>query len=571
MPDRFLSGSSRHTPLSLVTVVLLAFWATPLGAAQKAAETACSSCHEQGKKLAASAHASLPCEGCHENHEKYPHPKKVEKPVCGSCHPEVAGQFALGVHGQTAAKGKSGAPDCGVCHGSAHELLRPSASEFHKAVPETCGMCHSEISEQYKASVHGKALAEGKTGAPLCTACHGEHTILAPSSAASPVNPNNIRETCGRCHNDVRLGRRLGLPLDRVVSFDASFHGLAAKSGSQTVANCASCHGIHNILPSSDPKSTVHQKNLAATCGKCHPGAGKRFAIGQVHQWGGKAEAAYVTWVREFYVILIPLVIGLMALHNMGDFARKAWFDRLGRAWRNRDISTPVVQKPGMAHRKREVRMYPLERLQHLLLVVSFLVLVWTGFALKYPDQFWARPLVAWESSWPVRGTLHRIAAVIMMAGSVLHLVTIIASRKLRQHWLTMLPVRRDVPEAILGFAYNLGLITRKPKISAHSYIEKAEYWAVVWGTLVMAASGILLWANNWALSYLPKSILDLSTTVHFYEAVLATLAIFVWHFYTVIFDPDVYPLDTAWLSGYSVREHGHEPEEPEKVTVTKT
>ena len=89
--------------------------------------------------------------------------------------------------------------------------------------------------------------------------------------------------------------------------------------------------------------------------------------------------------------------------------------------------------------------------------------------------------------------------------------------------------------------------------------MEKLEYWAVVWGAIVMAASGIMLWANNLMLRFLPKTWLDVATSVHFYEAVLATLAIIVWHFYSVIFDPDVYPLDTSWLTGVSVKEH--EPE----------
>ena len=94
------------------------------------------------------------------------------------------------------------------------------------------------------------------------------------------------------------------------------------------------------------------------------------------------------------------------------------------------------------------------------------------------------------------------------------------------------------------------------PGRSAHSYIEKAEYWAVVWGAVVMVASGIMLWANNLMLKLLPKSWLDVATTVHFYEAVLATLAIVVWHFYSVIFDPDVYPMETAWYTGVSVKKH---------------
>ena len=70
---------------------------------------------------------------------------------------------------------------------------------------------------------------------------------------------------------------------------------------------------------------------------------------------------------------------------------------------------------------------------QHALLVVSFVVLVWTGFALKYPDGWWAKPMILWEAQWPVRGTIHRIAAVVMMAVAVVHVITLIVSRKLRQ------------------------------------------------------------------------------------------------------------------------------------------
>ena len=86
--------------------------------------------------------------------------------------------------------------------------------------------------------------------------------------------------------------------------------------------------------------------------------------------------------------------------------------------------------------------------------------------------------------------------------------------------------------------------------------MEKAEYWAVVWGAIVMAASGCTLWANNLILAQFPKDWLDVATSIHFYEAVLATLAIVIWHFYSAVFDPDVYPMDTAWYSGYSVRKH---------------
>ena len=100
-----------------------------------------------------------------------------------------------------------------------------------------------------------------------------------------------------------------------------------------------------------------------------------------------------------------------------------------------------------------------------------------------------------------------------------------------------------------------------QPERSSHSYIEKAEYWAVVWGAIVMIASGLLLWANNIAMKLFPKLWLDAATSVHFYEALLATLAIVVWHFYSVIFDPDVYPLNTVFLTGVSVKKEEHSRE----------
>jgi cytochrome b subunit of formate dehydrogenase len=549
MLNRALSSTGRRLGSAWIGLLLGAALANPLAAAS-AHSAACSTCHDQGQKLEKSAHAGLPCDTCHESHEKYPHPAGIAKPVCSGCHPDQAGDYALGVHGQARKNGNEGAPDCAVCHGSAHELLAPGSQAFRAAVPDTCGMCHSEVAGQYRASVHGQALARGVTQAPLCTDCHGEHRILKHTNEASPVNAAHIRDTCGSCHGDVRLTRKFGLPSDRLVSFDSSYHGLAAKAGSQTVANCASCHGVHNILPSSDPKSTINPRNLPKTCGQCHPGAGTRFAISQVHVTEGNSEPAALRWVRQFYWLIIPVTIGLMLLHNGGDWVRKL-IDRRFSVRRD-TLGDRSFSEHG------ELRMLPFERVQHAVLALSFLTLAWSGFALKYPDQLWARPLLSMEGTYAMRSLIHRIAAGVFMAVTLTHLVSLVVSRKLREHWKEMLPTTNDPREALSNFAYNLGLGSEPPGRSSHSYVEKAEYWAVAWGAVVMISTGLLLWANNLVLKLLPKSWLDVATSVHFYEAVLATLAIVVWHFYPVIFDPDVYPLNTAFLTGITVRKQQH-------------
>jgi cytochrome b subunit of formate dehydrogenase len=114
---------------------------------------------------------------------------------------------------------------------------------------------------------------------------------------------------------------------------------------------------------------------------------------------------------------------------------------------------------------------------------------------------------------------------------------------------------------------YNLGLSPSKPKFGRFSYVEKAEYWALIWGTFVMAATGFILWFDNTFIGLLTKLGWDVARTIHYYEACLATLAIIVWHFYFVIFNPDTYPLNLAFWKGTlteeeMVEEHPLELEE---------
>jgi len=103
---------------------------------------------------------------------------------------------------------------------------------------------------------------------------------------------------------------------------------------------------------------------------------------------------------------------------------------------------------------------------------------------------------------------------------------------------------------------YNLGLTKVEPRFKKFNYAEKMEYWAFMWGTLVMTVSGLLLWFNNFTLRHFPKWVTDAATAIHYYEALLATFAILIWHFYMVIFDPLVYPMDTAFIDGKVSADH---------------
>jgi cytochrome b subunit of formate dehydrogenase len=122
-----------------------------------------------------------------------------------------------------------------------------------------------------------------------------------------------------------------------------------------------------------------------------------------------------------------------------------------------------------------------------------------------------------------------------------------------------MLVRTKDFSDVLGNFRYYLGLSKDKPKIARFGYAEKAEYWAVVWGTIIMGLTGLMIWFKLGVFSPLPRWTIDIALAIHFYEAVLATLAIIVWHFYHVIFDPDVYPVNFAFLDGRVSEERDRE------------
>lgn len=598
-------------PVRAVTFTgLLAAALACTGLPLTASEPACNACHEiNSEAFDASAHGFLGCTGCHSGAEEFPHAEGVRQVDCALCHADPVEAYQQSIHAQGRASGLSQAASCADCHGDIHAItphtdeasavhwshlaqacahchakpdlvergfatVRPveayldsaharavaegrhgavcsdchgnhaifSASDprslaYHQRVPETCGACHQEIAAAYKESIHGVAAAHGIREAPVCTDCHGEHRILSPQEAGSPVFPTNIPlQTCGRCHNDVRLNQKFGLPLDKVPAYSDSYHGLAARAGVQTVANCASCHGVHDIQPSSDPRSHVHPANLPQTCGQCHPGAGTRFAIGPVHVVRTEARFAVVYYIRLIYLPLIYLTIGAMLLHNLLDFLRKS----------RSPAARQLAGLPGTAAE----RMSRGFRWAHGLVMISFPVLVYTGFALTYPESWWAQPLIRWESSLGLRGWLHRIAAVVLLGALALHLVHLVRSRRARACVSAMRPAWEDWLEFKGRIRYYLGLTPNPPHGGKLSYIEKSEYLAFLWGSLIMALTGFLLWFENFTLRWFPKWMSDAATAVHFYEAILASLAILVWHFYWVMFDPAVYPMDTTWWSG---------------------
>lgn len=505
-------------------------------------------------KLKLSIHRTNDCISCHADvTAKHPDDNKAILPVtCSGCHPRQTRTFNLSVHGQALQSGHDDAPTCRDCHDS-HEIISdrsPTSPIYRTRQVETCGACHDKEARDWLASGHGKAVEAGSLDAPTCTSCHNDHEIRALKSMTARSITEDV---CAPCHASGRMNMKYNLPGDRVQTFLDSYHGLASQNSDTLVASCADCHGYHRVLPSADTNSPVNALHLVATCGKCHPGANAEFSLGKIHvapdgqahgeDFGGRLN----NWVRQIYLFLIFATVGAMFVHNAILFIKKT-------AARLRMTERPIM------------RMSASQRWQHFTLAASFIVLAITGFALKFPDSWIAKLL--WSNE-PFRRWTHRIAGIILMVVGLYHLIYLLATRDGRRLLVDLFPVKKDAADIWQAVRYLAGFSKEKPKIGRFGYAEKMEYWAVVWGTIIMGATGLAIWLKIDVTQYFPRWVVSVATTIHYYEAVLACLAIVVWHFYHVMFDPDVYPLNTACVDGriseeFQAHEHPLERAEEE-------
>ncbi len=542
------------------------------------AKVDCGICHDQAAedykyhgRMAVGADSDIPsCSDCHGTHDILPPTNKLStiNPInlpqtCGNCHENInltkrheilygkaVEVYKSSVHGKASLGGVYTAASCNDCHstgGTAHKILGPGNSGStinHFNIPHTCGKCHKNVENDYWEGIHGKLVERGETDAPVCTDCHGEHGIISPSDPESRVSPSRVAEaTCAPCHESARLNEKYGIPTERLKTWVDSYHGLKSMAGDLSVANCSSCHGAHRILPHTDSTSSIYAGNLVTTCGQCHPGITQAMASAPIHGTPGVSRTPTAQVVKTLYIIAIFIIIGLMVVHWLFDLWRKI-----------RNTS-----------KVKQVRRMTLgEVWQHAFLMLTFITLVITGFALRYSQSWWVDLFFGWEGGFPLRGIIHRVAAVLFILTVIWHIVYLTTKRG-RGFLFDMRPLKKDFTQFIQMNLYNIGLSKKKPDFGKFSYVEKAEYWALVWGTAIMIITGFFLWFDNFAVHWFPKGFLDIALIVHYYEAVLATLAIAIWHMYSTVFNPDVYPMNPSWVTGKmpeTVYRHEHAADE---------
>jgi len=211
---------------------------------------------------------------------------------------------------------------------------------------------------------------------------------------------------------------------------------------------------------------------------------------------------------------------------------------------------------------KKYLRMTLNERIQHLNLAINFTLLVITGFALSFPTAFWVSPITDVPMGMTFRGFLHRLCGVALFFLSGYHILYLAFTERGRGIVQDMLPGVKDAQDLWETLKNNL-YINRpaKPlKMPRFNFREKLEYLGLIWGTIVMTVTGLILWFKTEWLQSFPMWTWDAARAIHFYEAILATLTIIVWHFYSVVFNPDIYPMSWAWITG-DLTEHEMEEE----------
>jgi hypothetical protein len=292
-------------------------------------------------KMTGSRHAKVACSQCHSGvnaSRLRPCETITQKVDCSSCHAAMGQEYQASVHGKLAAKQSTDAPTCKECHGT-HSVLGktdPASPTFPTAVPQLCARCHREgekaarrykgtqhqIIEHYTESIHGKGLMKsGLTVTAMCTSCHTAHSVLPKNDPASTVNRSNIPATCGRCHHGIeeqfrksihatQVGKtKKDLPIcsdchtahtitrtddagfmldlktkcgrcheEVAKTYFDTYHGKVSQLGYTKTAKCYDCHGAHDVLPPSDPRSHLSRANVVKTCQQCHAGATRKFA-----------------------------------------------------------------------------------------------------------------------------------------------------------------------------------------------------------------------------------------------------------------------------------------------------
>jgi cytochrome b subunit of formate dehydrogenase/mono/diheme cytochrome c family protein len=188
-----------------------------------------------------------------------------------------------------------------------------------------------------------------------------------------------------------------------------------------------------------------------------------------------------------------------------------------------------------MSEQQRIYVRFPLaRRIEHIVMLLSFGTLGLTGLPQKFPTWAISQSLVGLLGGIETVRLIHHTAAVVLMLGVTWHILVLGYKLYVRRERMTMLPSLQDVKDAIRALLYNIGLAKSRPQMGRFTFEEKIEYWAFVWGAIIMGLTGFMMWNPITTVKFLPGEVIPAAKAAHGAEAILAVLAIIIWHFYSV-------------------------------------
>src|SRR3990172_520930 len=309
----------------------------------------CLACHGDGSAVRAdgrpvvvkpeafehSVHGPLSCVDCHQDLAKgieFPHPEKLAKVDCSTCHPDSVAKYKEGVHARERAKGSIEAARCVDCHGM-HDIKPksdPESRTYHLNIAATWTKCHgdadvirkggipSDVTKLFADSIHGLALSKsGLVVAPTCSDCHSAHDVRRRDDPNSHVSKMHVPATCGRCHEGISN------------QFNAGAHGMALAKGNTGAPTCQTCHTAHGIQRA---ETASWQLSVIGQCGKCHPNASENFVKYDPHaDKHRRAGNPVLYFTARFMTILLAGVFGFFGLHTTMWFMKELHVRRARR------------------------------------------------------------------------------------------------------------------------------------------------------------------------------------------------------------------------------------------------
>ena len=520
------------------------------------------------------------CVSCHGGHDMHavddraaPQHRLNSLFLCGECHAEHGASqegvesaervsaYLNSAHAKAITEaGLLWAATCADCHDahSVHKADDPRSTVHRTQIPQTCGSCHQGVAEIYKDSIHGQLLTKGEDGGPVCTDCHTAHNITRINTPGFLLD---IINECGECHDTPSDGgEEHGTSYE---TYSRSYHGQVSILGSSRAARCSDCHGAHDILPLDDPDSRVSEFNLVATCSQsgCHPNANANFAKFDPHANYRDRENYPILWaVWWYFIIVMSSVFTFFGLHTLLWFAR-SMAHRIRNGRPPKRVHGPVAIR----------RFTTLNRINHGLVVITFFGLTATGIPLVFSHQHWASVLANLFGGIETAGFWHRIFATMLIVNFVLHFIGLARAFRRRRisrfHWIfgpgSLVPRWKDVTDCIGMFKWFAGLGSI-PRFDKWTYWEKFDYWAEVFGSMIIGGTGLLLWFPELASRVIPGWGFNIAMVIHGYEALLAIGFIFTIHFFNTHVRPGTFPVDEVMFTG-SVQEEELKEDRPEE------